>query len=98
LKDAAATAIYGNRAANGVIIITTKKGKKGQSQVTYSGYVGSEKVSSELDMMDATQLRAFVTKNNLAFTPADDKGANTNWQKAVEKNTAISHNHNISFS
>ncbi|MGG9963208.1 SusC/RagA family TonB-linked outer membrane protein [Ferruginibacter sp. SUN106] len=98
LKDAAATAIYGNRAANGVIIITTKKGKKGQSVVTYSGYVGTEKVSSELKMMDASQLRAFVTKNNLAFTPADDKGANTNWQKAVEKNSALSHNHNISLS
>lgn len=98
LKDAAATAIYGNRAANGVIIITTKKGKKGQSVVTYSGYVGSEKVSSELKMMDAAQLRAFVTKNSLAFTPADDKGANTNWQKAIEKNSALSHNHNISLS
>lgn len=98
LKDAAATAIYGNRAANGVIIITTKKGKKGQSVVTYNGYVGSEKVSRELKMMDATQLRAFVTKNNLAFTPADDKGANTNWQKAIEKSSAFSHNHNISLS
>jgi TonB-dependent starch-binding outer membrane protein SusC len=98
LKDAAATAIYGNRAANGVIIITTKRGKKGQTQVTYSGYVGSEKVASQLHMMDATQLRAFVTKNNLAFTPADDKGANTDWQKAIEKNSALSHNHNISLS
>ena len=98
LKDAAATAIYGNRASNGVIIITTKKGKKGQTQVTYSGYVASEKVSSQLDMMDAAQLRAFVTKNSLAFTPADDKGASTNWQKAIEKNNALSHNHNISLS
>jgi iron complex outermembrane receptor protein len=98
LKDAAATAIYGNRAANGVIIITTKKGKKGQSVVTYSGYVGSEKVSSELKMMDASQLRAFVSKNSLAFTPADDKGASTNWQKAIEKNSALSQNHNISLS
>jgi iron complex outermembrane receptor protein len=98
LKDAAATAIYGNRAANGVIIVTTKKGKKGQSVVAYSGYVGSEKVSSELKMMDASQLRAFVAKNGLAFTPADDKGANTDWQKAVEKNAALSHNHNISLS
>jgi iron complex outermembrane receptor protein len=67
-------------------------------QLTYSGYVGTEKVSSQLDMMDAAQLRAFVTKNNLAFTPADDKGANTDWQKAVEKSSAFSHNHNISFS
>lgn len=98
LKDAAATAIYGNRAANGVIMVTTKKGRKGQSVVTYSGYVGAEKVSSELKVMDAQQLRAFVTKNNLAFTPADDKGATTNWQKETEKNTAISHNHNISLS
>ncbi|MEO7992033.1 MAG: TonB-dependent receptor [Chryseolinea sp.] len=97
LKDAAATSIYGSRAANGVIIITTKKGIKGQAQVTYSGYVGIEKVSNQLDMMDATQLRAFVTKNSLAFTPADDLGANTNWQKAVEKSSAFSQNHNISI-
>src|SRR6185369_2685166 len=98
LKDAAATAIYGNRAANGVIIVTTKRGKKGQMQVSYNGYVGIEKVSSELKMMDAAQLRAFLAKNSLAFTPADDKGASTNWQKAVEKNSATSTNHNLSFS
>lgn len=98
LKDAAATAIYGNRAANGVIIVTTKKGKKGQATVSYNGYVGTEAVSSSLKMMDATQLRAFVTKNSLAFTPADDKGANTDWQKEVMRSSAVSHNHNISFS
>jgi TonB-linked SusC/RagA family outer membrane protein len=97
LKDAAATAIYGNRGANGVIIITTKRGKKGDVQVTYSSYVGIEKVSNQLKMMNATQLRSFVTANNLAFTPADDKDADTNWQKAVEKNSAFSHNHNISI-
>ena len=97
LKDAAATAIYGNRAASGVIMVTTKRGKKGQMQVAYNGYVGMEKVSSQLKMMDAGQLRAFLTKNNLAFTPADDKGASTNWQKAIERNTAVSTNHNISF-
>jgi len=98
LKDAAATAIYGNRAASGVIMVTTKRGKKGQMVVSYNGYVGMEKVSSQLKMMDATQLRSFLTKNSLAFTPADDKGANTNWQKAIERNTAVSTNHNISFS
>ena len=98
LKDAAATAIYGNRAANGVIMITTKRGKKGQSQLTYNGYVGLEKVSNQLDMMDAAQLRAFLTKNSLAFSPSDDKGANTDWQKAIERNSGVSHNHNISFS
>ncbi|MDE3143037.1 MAG: SusC/RagA family TonB-linked outer membrane protein, partial [Bacteroidota bacterium] len=98
LKDAAATAIYGNRAANGVIIITTKRAKKGQPVLAYNGYVSTESVSSQLKVMDASQLTAFVTKNNLAFTPADDKGANTNWQKAVERNSAIAQNHNISYS
>lgn len=98
LKDAAATAIYGNRAAAGVIIVTTRKGKAGQMQVSYSGYVGEEKVSSRLKVMDANQLRAFMTKNGSALSPADDKGANTDWQKEIERNTAVSHNHNIAFS
>ncbi|MBS1562985.1 MAG: SusC/RagA family TonB-linked outer membrane protein, partial [Bacteroidetes bacterium] len=98
LKDAAATAIYGNRASNGVFIVTTRRGKKGQSQVSYSGFVSTEKVSSQLKMMDAGQLRSFLSKNNLGFTPADDKGANTNWQKAVERNSATSTGHNLFLS
>lgn len=98
LKDAAATAIYGNRAANGVIMVTTKRGKKGTPQVSYSGYVGIEKVSNKLDMMNAAELRAFLTKNGQSFTPADDKNANTDWQTSIQRNQAISHNHNISFS
>jgi TonB-linked SusC/RagA family outer membrane protein len=98
LKDAAATAIYGNRAANGVIMVTTKRGKKGQAQITYSGYVGIEKVSSKLNMMNADQLRAFLTQNGQSFSPNDDKGANTNWQNAVERSSAISQNHNVSIS
>ncbi len=97
LKDAAATAIYGNRAANGVIMVTTKRGKRGQMQVTYSGYAGIEKVSSKLDMMDADQIRAFLTKNGQSFSPNDDKGANTNWQEAVQRSSAVSHNHNLSL-
>lgn len=97
LKDAAATAIYGNRAANGVIIITTRRGKKGQTQVAYSGYVGLEKVSNKLDMMDAGQLKAFLTQNNIGLSPADDQGANTDWQSAIQKKQAISTNHNLSF-
>jgi len=95
LKDAAATAIYGNRGANGVIMITTRKPKKGQLQVMYNGYGATEKVSHQLRMMDAGQLRAFLARSNLSFIPADDKGANTNWQNAVENPTAFSHNHNI---
>ncbi|MEY2869242.1 MAG: hypothetical protein RIR01_1725, partial [Bacteroidota bacterium] len=98
LKDAAATAIYGNRAANGVIMVTTKKGSKEKAQISYSSYVGFEKVSNQLDMMNATQLRAFVTKNNLAFTPENDKGADTNWQKAILRSGALSTSHNLSLS
>jgi TonB-linked SusC/RagA family outer membrane protein len=98
LKDASATAIYGNRAANGVIMVTTKRGKKGQSQVSYNGYVATEQVASKLDVMNASQLRAFLTKNNSAFTPSDDKGASTDWQKQIERNNALSTNHNLSFS
>ncbi|MFN8356106.1 MAG: TonB-dependent receptor [Spirosomataceae bacterium] len=98
LKDAAATSIYGNRAANGVIMITTKKGKKGAMAVSYNGYVGIEKVSSKLEMMNASELRAFLTKNGKSFSPNDDKNVETDWQAAVQKGTAYSHNHNLSFS
>ena len=98
LKDAAATAIYGNRAANGVIIVTTRRGKKGQSIVSYDGYVGVEKVSRRLDMMDAGQLRDFLAKNSLAFSPADDLGANTDWQKETQRSSAVSTSHNIYLS
>lgn len=98
LKDAAATAIYGNRAANGVIIITTKRGRKGAVQTAYNGYVGVEKISNSLDLMDASQLRAYVTSNGAAFSPNDDKGATTDWQKAIQRSSAIANNHNLSFS
>ncbi len=97
LKDAAATAIYGNRAAAGIIMITTKKGKKGQAQVTYNGFAGGEWVSSRLNMMDASQHRAYLASQNLNYSPSDDKGANTNWQDAVMKDYAFSHNHNLSI-
>ena len=98
LKDAAATSIYGNRAANGVIMITTRKGNKDKEQVAYNGYVGFENVSNQLDMMDANQLRAFLTKNNMSFAPEDDQNANTNWQKAIQRDVALSTSHNLSYS
>lgn len=98
LKDAAATAIYGNRAASGVIIITTKQGKKGQLKTDYSGYVGFEKVSNNLKLMNAPQLRSYLAANNASFSPSDDLNANTNWMKAIERSSAVSQNHNLSFS
>lgn len=98
LKDAAATAIYGNRAANGVIMVTTKRGSKDKTQISYSNYFGFENVSNQLDMMNASQLREFTTKNNLSFTPENDKGADTDWQKEILRGAAASSSHNLSMS
>lgn len=55
LKDASATSIYGSRGANGVILITTKRGKQGKTTVSYDGYVGFQQVAKKLDMMNATE-------------------------------------------
>lgn len=98
LKDAAATSIYGNRAANGVIMITTRRGNKDKEQVSYNGYIGLENVSNQLDMMDASQLRSFLTNNNMSFSPEDNQGANTNWQKEIQRPVALSTSHNLSYS
>ena len=97
LKDASATAIYGTRASNGVIVITTKKGRPAQTQVNYNSYVAVENVSRRIKMMDAGQLKNFLSKNNLALNPSDDQGANTDWQKEVSQ-TAVSQNYHLSFS
>ncbi|MCD8739931.1 SusC/RagA family TonB-linked outer membrane protein [Mucilaginibacter roseus] len=98
LKDAAATAIYGNRASAGVIMVTTKRGKKNSSLVSYNGYAGVEKVSNQLDLMNADEIRAFLAKNNTGFSANNDLNANTDWMKAIERSSAFSQNHNISFS
>lgn len=97
LKDASATAIYGTRASNGVIIITTKKGRAAQTQINYNGYGSVETVARKIKMMDAGQLKAYLSKNGLALDPSDNKGANTDWQKEVSQ-TAVSQNHHVSLS
>ncbi|MGF7075388.1 TonB-linked SusC/RagA family outer membrane protein [Mucilaginibacter sp. 3215] len=97
LKDASAAAIYGTRATNGVIIVTTKRAKAGQLRMTYNGYGSFEKVSNQFKVATADQLRAYVKANGQSFTPANDNGGNTDWQKAVERSTGFSQNHNLSF-
>ncbi|HVZ55773.1 MAG TPA: TonB-dependent receptor [Chitinophagaceae bacterium] len=92
LKDASATAIYGSRGANGVIIITTKKGQAGRTQVEYNGYVGLDKQAKYYDMLSAKDWRAAV-----ANPGSLDKGANTDWQKAISR-TAFTHSHTASLS
>lgn len=93
LKDASAAAIYGARSANGVIIITTKKGKEGRATVSYDGYFGVEKIANNLDMLSADQWRQYVKENNL---DAVDYGGNTAWHKEIFR-TGYSQNHNLSL-
>lgn len=90
LRDATATAIYGSKAANGVIIITTKKGAEGKTNVSYNGYVAFDNALKTLDMASAAELRA-------SGEVVEDEGANTDWQDEVLR-TGISHNHNLSIS
>ena len=99
LRDASATAIYGSKAANGVIIVTTKKGNKdGHTSVSYSGYVAWDKTMNSLDMMSADQLLSFAKDNNIDLSSYYDVDhpANTNWQDEVLR-TGFSHNHNVSI-
>lgn len=98
LRDASATAIYGSKAANGVIIVTTKKGSKsGRTNVTYSGYVAADKTMKTLDMMNASQLKE-VASLTPGFDPVVLIGydANTNWRDEVLR-TSFTHSHNLSI-
>ncbi len=94
LRDASATAIYGSKAANGVIIITTKSGNEGRTNVSYNGYVAFDKIAKTLDMASASDIRDYVSKNNIDY--AYDKGGDTDWQDEVLR-TGISHNHNVAI-
>lgn len=93
LKDASATAIYGSRGANGVIMITTKKGKAGMRQLDYSFNLGISNVVKKLDILTGDEYRNVVTDLGLTL---DDKGENTDWQDVIFR-TAISQNHYLSF-
>ncbi|SEC19737.1 iron complex outermembrane recepter protein [Tenacibaculum sp. MAR_2009_124] len=98
LKDASATAIYGSRAANGVVIITTKSGKSRQGKFEFSSNVSYSSPANEYDLFDAAQYRS----QQLAITgnpvPSfDDRGANTNWQDVITRST-FSATNNLSYS
>ncbi len=105
LKDASATAIYGSRAANGVIFITTKKGKAGQGHIDYDGYYATQSQGKYLKMMNLPQYAAY--ENNLAdffgvnrrgeFADPSKLGPGTDWQRAIFRN-AQENNHTLSFS
>ena len=100
LKDASATAIYGSRGSNGVIIITTKKGRKGMApQVSYAGNVSLSHKKKTIDVMSGDEFRAFIDKSFAGQSNHDEAVAvlgedNTDWQSKIYR-TAISHDHNV---
>ena len=94
LKDASATAIYGSRGANGVIIITTKKGKAGSAALGFSSNIGFSTIARAIPVLSSSEFRVEVPK--LGGT-LDDKGGNTNWQDEVTR-TATTTNNNLTLS
>ncbi len=105
LKDASATAIYGSRAGNGVIIITTKKGKKGEARVSYDGYIGIQQMPKKLNLLNLQQYATLKnTKSDMGLVDWDDTfirpdllGAGTDWQDEMFTN-ALMQSHNVSVS
>ncbi|HEX6171982.1 MAG TPA: TonB-dependent receptor [Chitinophagaceae bacterium] len=94
LKDASATAIYGARGANGVIIITTKRGKAGVSTLGFASSVGFSTIANALPVFSGDQFRIEVPK---AGGVLDNKGGNTDWQEEATR-TAITQNYNLNLS
>ncbi|HNW53854.1 MAG TPA: SusC/RagA family TonB-linked outer membrane protein, partial [Bacteroidales bacterium] len=105
LKDASSQAIYGSQAANGVILITTKKGKSADGKVTYDGYFGTSQIVKRLDVMD---LQQFAEYQNgvlplINMTPAEEfkdpsiLGPGTDWQEAIFRD-GYTQSHALSFS
>ncbi|MDB5191558.1 MAG: outer membrane protein nutrient binding [Segetibacter sp.] len=104
LKDGSATAIYGSRAAGGVILITTKKGTKGRSRVSYDGFLGFSSALKRFDLLDASQFKVIanekLTNAGLAARAGINAAAdtsNTDWQDDVMINNAPVHSHTLSF-
>ena len=100
LKDASATAIYGSRGSNGVIIITTKRGRRNQSpQISYNGTLSVSTVAKKLDVMSASDYRNFIKDyygaNSDAYAGLGN--ADTNWQDEIY-HAGISYDHNVSVS
>jgi TonB-dependent starch-binding outer membrane protein SusC len=105
LKDASATAIYGSNGANGVVLITTKKGKRGKSSLSYETYMGTQEVKNFVDVMNLPEYAKYQAKiyelNGetvpFQYQKPDLLGNGTDWQKELFR-TALMYNHQLSFS
>jgi TonB-linked SusC/RagA family outer membrane protein len=104
LKDAASQAIYGARAAAGVILVSTKKGKAGKLSVSYNGFYGVSAPAKKLDMLDATQYATLRNESAVnagqaaPFANPSSFGKGTDWQELIFNNSAKRQNHELSLS
>lgn len=104
LKDAASAAIYGTRAAAGVILITTKKGKSGKLTVNYNGFVGSSAPAKRLQLLNAPEYAALMNERSLngggpvVYPDISAFGKGTDWQDAIFNTSAFRQNHELSIS
>ncbi len=102
LKDASATAIYGSRGANGVILITTKKGSDGATRILYNGYRGTGSVANLIPVFDADEYQAMrnISTWSGGYMPDEltgiQNGTNTNWQEVMYK-PSVRDEHNLNF-
>ncbi len=97
LKDASATAIYGSRGANGVVLITTKKGQQGKGSLSYDYSLGISSLSKKYDLLGPDEFLTAYAKFNGAQAAADlDGGSETDWQDEIFR-TGLTHNHNMAF-
>jgi TonB-linked SusC/RagA family outer membrane protein len=102
LKDAASAAIYGTRAAAGVILVTTKKGKAGRMQINYSGYFGTSAPARTLDLLNATEYATLRNESLAAagkpilFNDPSALGTGTDWQSYIFNNSAKEQDHELS--
>jgi len=94
LKDASATAIYGSRGSNGVVLVTTKKGRIGKLTVEVNSNYSTQNTSNELDLLDAGQFETYQTALNPGYTAGN---ANTDWQDLLYRSGSVA-NHQFSFS
>jgi TonB-linked SusC/RagA family outer membrane protein len=94
LKDAASAAIYGARASNGVVLITTKRGKANRSGVSFNTYVGFTRLANTIDVLDAQQYKDLMTERGETIDPAFN--ANTDWQEETF-GTGINQNYQLAF-
>lgn len=104
LKDAASAAIYGTRAATGVILVTTKKGKSGKITVNYNGFAGVSSPEKTLDLLNATQYATLLNEKSTAaggavlFSNPSALGKGTDWQKEIFNTGAFRYSHELSIS